>query len=638
MKLFLLLLLFTLPALADQDADFLAAREAFKQGNEKRLDNYARQLNRHELELYVRYYQLSLGLENTDPSEVRRFLARRDDSPIQDRLRGEWLKVLGKQQKWSSFNAEFPKLINSDNELTCYALQARYATQPKEAMREARGVWFTGKDMPSSCTPLFEAALSAGIISEDDAWKRLKLALEANSVSIAKRLVERVSPERMISAADLDAAAKNPARFLSQSSTRNLHEGDRAVRLFALLRLAKQSPDLAVTYWEPSLFTSEERQYFYGWLGYEGVRKQNEQALKWFKQAGNQLNDNQTAWRARAALRANNWAEVLTSINMMSDMQQREGTWRYWKGRALLAQGKSAEAMKILAPLSNEFNFYGQLANEEVSKNSVAGNIAQPFQPSSTIQERIASLPGVQRAVALYRLELRGDATKEWAWAIRDFNDQELLNAADYARRKGMYDRAIGAAEKTVSTHDFSLRYLAPFREEIEPYLQENHLDEAWVYGLMRQESRFAMAARSQVGASGLMQIMPATARWVARKMGWRSYRDHMLAELDTNLKLGTYYMRNVLSNFDGSPVLASAAYNAGPGRARQWRGEQALEGAIYAETIPFDETRDYVKKVMSNTLYYAVQFGAPWRSLKVRLGTIAGKTAENQRALPDEK
>jgi soluble lytic murein transglycosylase len=159
------------------------------------------------------------------------------------------------------------------------------------------------------------------------------------------------------------------------------------------------------------------------------------------------------------------------------------------------------------------------------------------------------------------------------------------------------------------------------------------------VYGLMRQESRFALGAKSTVGASGLMQIMPSTARWVAKKLGLHSYRDNLIHQLDTNLKLGTYYMKNVLSSAQDSPVMASAAYNAGPSRARKWRGEQALEGAIYAETIPFDETRDYVKKVMSNTMYYARQFGnVPTRSLKQRLGVIAAKTAENQQAIPDEK
>jgi soluble lytic murein transglycosylase len=210
--------------------------------------------------------------------------------------------------------------------------------------------------------------------------------------------------------------------------------------------------------------------------------------------------------------------------------------------------------------------------------------------------------------------------------------------ASEIARRNEMYDRAINAADRTVQLHDFNLRYLSPYRGELKGHIREQELDEAWVYGLMRQESRFVTLAKSNVGAAGLMQIMPATARWIARKLGMKSYRNSLIHQMETNLKLGTYYMKMVLASFDNNPVLASAAYNAGPSRARQWRGDTPLEGAIYAETIPFDETRDYVKKVMSNTVYYAKLFGQPPHSLKQRLGVIAAKNAANQAPVPDEK
>lgn len=639
MKLFLLsLLLFVPAAWANQDADFLAINEAFQKGNASRVDQYAEKLKHSDLDVYVRYYQLRLKLETADASDAKHFLAQNDDSPVIDRLRGEWLKILGKQQKWTLFNNEYPRLVNSDTELTCYALQARYLNQPEKALREARSLWFTGKDLPSSCTPLFETALSNGVISEDDAWQRLKLALENSNLSVARSITSRLSPQHAISTKELDASAQNPTRYLKQVSAEHPREGLRAVTLFALLRLAKQSPDVALTYWDAKKFTPEEQQYFYGWLGYEAARKQDELALRWFKRAGNHLNESQLAWRVRASLRAQNWAEVLNSIEMMNDAQQRDSTWQYWKARALQAQGKSAEATRIFAVLSNEFNFYGQLANEELSRSPHISNLPTSYQPERQNIARISELIGIQRATTFYRLGLRTEAIKEWAWAIRGFSDQDLLAAAEYAKRNSMFDRSINAADKTVSTHDFNLRYPAPYRSALQPHIQDNHLDEAWVYGLMRQESRFVTVAKSTVGAAGLMQIMPSTARWVARKMGLKNYRDSMIQELDTNLKLGTFYMKNVLSSFDDDPVMASAAYNAGPGRARRWRGDSALEGAIYAETIPFDETRDYVKKVMSNTSYYATQFGAPWRSLKTRLGTIAGKTAANQQAIENEQ
>ncbi|HYR05870.1 MAG TPA: transglycosylase SLT domain-containing protein [Gallionella sp.] len=641
MRLFLYFcLLIAPPALADETTDFLAARDAFHAGDAVRLERFAQRLEKTPLEVYASYYRLRLGLENSDASKVKDFLSRSEDTPMIDRLRGEWLKLLGRKQQWDLFDAEYPHLLNEDTELTCYALQSRRRSQEEAALREARSLWFSGKAQPDSCSPLFEVALSAGIISEQDVWLRLRLTLEAGNVSLAKQLAGHLNGSRVVSPAALESAAADAERYLEKLVLNRKNDGQRAVALFALHRLAKQSPDLAVARWGKIAvyFTDTEQHYFYGWLAYEAARKLDSRASQWFKAAASApLNEQQSAWRVRAALRALDWPEVLAGINAMDEQQQREAAWKYWKARALLALGKPAEAKQLLMPLSGEYNFYGQLAGEELAGSPMLGEVVV-YKPHKRDIAAILALPGIQRALALYRMEMRSEALKEWNWAIRNFNDQELLTAAEIARRNEMYDRAIGAADRTVNVHDFSLRYLAPYREVLHPHIREYGLDEAWVYGLMRQESRFAAMAKSDVGAAGLMQIMPATARWIAKKLGLKNYRQSLIHQIDTNLKLGTYYLKTVLSWFDDSPVLASAAYNAGPGRARQWRGDQSLEGAIYAETIPFDETRDYVKKVMSNTMYYARQFDVPSRPLKQRLGIIAGKTVDNQQAILDEK
>ena len=194
------------------------------------------------------------------------------------------------------------------------------------------------------------------------------------------------------------------------------------------------------------------------------------------------------------------------------------------------------------------------------------------------------------------------------------------------------FDRAINTADRTLEQHDFSLRYLAPYRDAVKQHAAQLNLDEAWVYGLIRQESRFIVDAKSRVGASGLMQLMPATAQWVAKKLGLKDWRWSQVTEVDTNVSLGTWYLRHVLDTLDGQPVLASAAYNAGPGRARAWRSGTAIEGAIYAETIPFNETRDYVQKVMANATYYAHTLGHQVQTLKQRLNTIGRVRATRNR------
>jgi soluble lytic murein transglycosylase len=234
--------------------------------------------------------------------------------------------------------------------------------------------------------------------------------------------------------------------------------------------------------------------------------------------------------------------------------------------------------------------------------------------------------PGFVRALAFYQLDLRREGNLEWNFTLRGMSDRELLAAAEFANRNQLLDRAVNTADRTRNEHDFAFRFLTPYRPQLQEKAAAVGLDLDWVYGLIRQESRFVQVARSSVGASGLMQLMPSTARYVAKKIGMTEYQPGGVADLETNLTLGTSYLRMVLDALDSLPVLATAAYNAGPGRPRAWRATltKPVEGAIFAETIPFNETRDYVKKVMSNATYYAVLLTGNPQSLKARLGYVA--------------
>jgi soluble lytic murein transglycosylase len=356
-------------------------------------------------------------------------------------------------------------------------------------------------------------------------------------------------------------------------------------------------------------------------------------ALEWYARSAD-LSDLQLAWKARAALRVANWQEVLAAIGAMTPTEAEQSSWRYWKARALKALGKPAEADAILKVLAGEFNFYGQLALEDLG-----GRITNPmakFKPGAEDLRAIGSTPGLQRALVLHRLNLRGDANREWLWAIRNFDDRQLLAAAELAARNHIYDRAINTADRTVELHDFSLRYLTPYRDVLKTQVNQLDLDEAWVYGLIRQESRFIADVKSHAGASGLMQLMPGTARWVAKKVGLKDWRWAEVNHVETNVNLGTWYLRHVYDALDGHPVMASAAYNAGPGRARAWRPGGPMEGAIYAETIPFNETRDYVQKVMANAGYYGHVLGQQVQSLTQRLGTIGPRQRDREPPLGD--
>ena len=237
----------------------------------------------------------------------------------------------------------------------------------------------------------------------------------------------------------------------------------------------------------------------------------------------------------------------------------------------------------------------------------------------------MASNPGLRRALKFFAMRLRFEGTREWNWELRKFSERELLAAAEFARRNEVLDRMVNTSERTRTEFDYSQRFPSPHSEILQPTARELGLDQAWVYGLIRQESRFIMDAKSNVGAAGLMQVMPATGAYVARKIGLGDYVKNKLSDLRTNLILGANYMSMVLANADGSQTLATAAYNAGPGRMRTWRAAltEPMEGAVFAESIPYTETRTYVKNVMSNATNYAALFEKRPQSLKARLGKV---------------
>lgn len=616
----------------------MQARAAFSAGHAEKLDKLAQRLQDSPFEPYVSYYRLRMRWDEPDSTPIRAFLARVEDTPVIDQFRGEWLKQMAKQQRWEEFAAEYPNLVEADDELTCHALNWQRREDEGKALLGARALWFTGAAQTENCLPLFEAAIERGLINVHDVQRRIQIFAESGRVSQARRFNRHLPQAERWPLPELDAAARNPQIYLRRTPFASATPGRRAVALFALHRLARRSVNLAHTEWQRIVghFEEDERRYAFATLGYAAALEHDERALGWYEAAGDaELSEKQLAWRVRAALRAENWYEVNVGIDAMPPQQRNEAAWRYWKARALGSLGDTGEADALLVPLSREYHYYGQLALDELETTAGVWQPVTKFEPAAAEIAAMEARPEIQRTLLLYHLGLRTEAAREWDWALRGLDDHELLVAAAVAQRNEMYDRSISAAMRTTEKHDFHLRYPAPYREALQPPLQEHDLEEAWVYGVMRQESRFVTLARSEVGAAGLMQVMPETARWAARRLGLKGYHKGMIHQLDMNLRLGTYYMKSVYSRFDDSPVLASAAYNAGPTRARRWRGNRLLEGAIYIETIPFDETRDYVRKVMSNTHYYARLFGHPDGSLKQRLGVIDSKppaVATNER------
>ncbi|WP_322031733.1 lytic transglycosylase domain-containing protein [Paraburkholderia sp. J76] len=616
--------------LSSDDQTFIQLREAARTNDPARAAQLAAMIPDYPAPSYLEYFQLkpqlfdSQGHARVDAPDapVLSFLQRYDGQAIADRLRNDYLLVLGARHDWANFDQQYPRFVlNDDTQVKCYALESR-AARGENVANDARALLTEPRYYGDGCVDLITALAIKGQFSSDDVWQQIRLAYEQNQTSTGAKLLDGLSQRPDPTA--FSQAVSTPPLTLAQGVGADPQSHQLA--LLAVTVMARNDPAMAAATYAavaPQL-TSPERAIGWGTIGYQAAQKRLPAALDWYRLSANApLSKPAYEWRTRAALLGGDWTMVRWSIEQMPATLRAQPSWVYWHARALKQAGETGQANQEFASISQGYNFYGQLATEELGQK-----ITIP--PKTTVSDaeiaQAAQTPGFALAQRFYALNLRLEGNREWNWPLRGMSDRQLLAVAEYAKRIQLLDRTVNTADRTQTEHDFSLRYIAPFRDVVERDAQTNGLDVEWAYGLIRQESRFILNAKSGVGASGLMQIMPATAQMVAKKIGLGPLSRDQLNDLDTNILLGTNYLSMIYNQFDGSAVLATAGYNAGPGRPRAWRQtlQGGVEGAIFAETIPFQETRDYVKNVLSNTVYYAALFEGRPQSLKARLGYIS--------------
>jgi soluble lytic murein transglycosylase len=617
-----------------QNSDLaLDARDALRRRDGVRLlalrDLSASQ--RHPLASWIDYWELGNRLATAQQSELDAFYARWPGTYVEDRLRNDWLQELGKRRDWANIARELPRFrMNDDREVTCYGLLAEHLNAPggkAAAGFKARAfeAWVAQRDLDDGCTLMATTLHEAKVFGNDDAWQRARLAAEAGRLRVVRAAAALAAPTLQTQVAN---AVDKPALYLNAGAT-TTHRAQAEITTLALIRMAANEPDVAAAAlsekWQQRL-PRDLSAWAWSQVGRSAAQRLAPNAWDHYRNAWAEAgrasitqapawSDETFAWAARAALRTGNgaerWPTVQRTIDHMSEAEQRDPAWRYWSARAqreIAAPGAAgdkqrSQALAMLRQLSGELHFYGKLASEDLGQP-----FAVPPRPLPLTAEEKAMArehAGLARALRLIELGLRSEGVREWNFSLRGMTDRRLLAAADLACEKEVWDRCINTSERTRNEIDLEQRFPMPFRDDVVAQAKSIGLDPAYVYGLIRQESRFMVDVRSSVGASGLMQIMPATARWTAKKIGL-PFADAQIVDRNINLKIGTAYLKLVLDDFDGSQAMAAAAYNAGPSRPRRWREGATLEPAIWAENIPFSETRDYVKKVLSNATVYA--------------------------------
>ncbi|WP_302176035.1 lytic transglycosylase domain-containing protein [uncultured Hydrogenophaga sp.] len=653
---------------AAADTALLDMRESFRLGRTAQLTQSLPTVRGHVLEPLARYWEMRARLESAAAADIRSAMDAMAGTYWEDRLRNDWLLLLGRQRNWADFETERPRFrMNDDRQVRCYGLMLDAVAgrlEPALAAARVQNEWLAQKDIDTGCATAAESLLKSGHLNEQAVWLRARLMMETGKTRAASQAVALLNPEW---AGRLDAIAAEPQRYLDGKLTAFRTHTKELVTL-AIIRLASNDPAAAATEvdhlrWRTQL-TRSERDWLWGVIGKRAAQRFMPEAVDYFSRGSDRgMADDHLAWKVRAALRTGRWSMVREAVDAMGPAQQSDPAWVYWKARGLLAQAglESAagvpdpatpplppgtatvsaspapevlQARQLLAGIASPHGFYEQLALETLGLK-VSLPPAPPVPTPAELAD-IAADPGIRRALAAFRLGLRSEGVREWNYSVAlhtpgGMSERELLAAATLACREELWDRCIHTSLRNRAQVDMSMRYPTPFRDAVLARTREIGLDPAYVYGLIRQESRFVTDARSGVGAAGLMQVMPATARWTARRIGLTDFRPARINERDTNIQIGTAYLKFALDDFEGSLPLAAAAYNAGPGRARAWREGPVLPGEVWAESIPFDETRDYVKRVLANTTLYAAQLSGQPQSLRQRLGTVGPRSASAQ-------
>ena len=631
------------------DAALVEMQQAFRKSDRKRLTALLPDTRGHALEPWAAYWELRARLDEATDAEVSAFLQRYAGSYQEDRLRNDWLLLLGQRRDWERFSDQHPHFrMSDDREVQCYALTIQHmgATMPAPAIEQVRSNWYGQRNADDGCTHAAGELFSTKQIPALDVWRKARLAVEGNRLRAARDAVTIVSPEMLAEVSELHG---NPSKYLRSRATA-ASRPRQELMVLGLIRLASSDPDGAAALLENKWggqLTPEERNWTWGVIGKQAAFRLSPSAMGYFNKVAKDqdLNDELLGWKTRTALRSGDWKAVRKAIDAMSAEGRSDSTWVYWKARALLSgkpsDSQRAEAQQLLQSIASQRGFYEQLALEDLGQRITVPPAPAPL----TAQEKAQARSNVALGRALYAISvgLRSEGVREWNYATNlhtpgGMADRDLLAAADLACQREVWDRCINTSERTTGAPDYSQRFPMPYQSTVVARSQNIGLDPAYVYGLIRQESRFIMDARSGVGASGLMQVMPATARWTAKKIGMTSFTSNQLNERETNITIGTAYLKLALDDFAGSMPMAAAAYNAGPGRPRKWREGPVLDAAIWAENVPFSETRDYVKKVLSNTTNYAAILTGQPQSLKSRLGLVGPRdtaTPDPSRDLP---
>lgn len=615
------------------DEQFNDALRAANAGNISLLQQYQSQMQNDALGYYPEYWMLNTNLASQPTSSITNFAQRYPQSAMAEKLSADYVEEKVKMADFASAQPVLQYVSNPDQAESCAMAQVRAKSGDPLVFAEYKDVWLTTNSQPDSCTGLGRMMLSSPLMTTQDRQQRLWGQLRAGQPGQAIATAQTIGIN--LSLAQLNSIQANALNYLWNAPKAT--KEDQAYIIYAIGRLADSDLNAAFSTARRAAegLPEDAQKAVYRAVAYVGgttVMKNNfnREVLDFYDASyGLPLSPEEAEIYARQAIRFNGWNSLLRAIEGMSVTQRQEDRWQYWLARAYEQQTDSKSkkaAQDIYRQLSVGDDYHNLLAKDRIGQ--AYNNIPAYSEATNQDAVRLSQDIHFRRAFALRNVGASDSfVNREWNWAVRQaylrHDDGLILAAAKRATDMGWYDRAIYAADRTITKHNYGYRYAMPHRSYVVAHSQNAGIDPAWAYGLMRQESRFVTGARSHVGAGGLMQIMPDTAKLVARQMG-ETYNPAALSDMNTNVRYGTFYLSMIQRQLSNSPVLATAGYNAGPNRARRWQPDgQPIAADQYTETIPLTETRDYVKHVMTNATHYGILLGQGSQTIGQRMQTI---------------
>ncbi|QSR35432.1 hypothetical protein CFI10_10565 [Marinobacterium iners] len=560
---------------------------------------------------YLEYQQINSRIDSASAEQLQAFIDANADTPLAGRLLFAWARSSGEKKDWPAFSQAWQQIQRPDTRLQC--LHASYlldTQQQQDAWEAARTLWTVGHSQPDECDPVFSQWLKSSHFSQQDALNRHLAALMRGRPGLATYAARFITQSELQQQAKLARSLYDNPEQLTQQPQLLSPETPHADQLLVLAvnRLARQDLEQAIRLWvrerERLQVPAEQYDSVSRRLGVLMAKRfpAETDPLLASLDPEHKLAD-LSGWRVRLTLVRQDWAEALSLIEKLDEAERHTDRWRYWKAIALEQLGKPGREA-LLRDLATERSFYGFMAAQMLDTPYQLNDT--PLVQSTDAKQQLAQLPAFVRIRELLALERYYDARSEWNLAISHMKPEQIHAAAHLAREWGWYDQGIRGAISSQRWNDMQLRFPNPLPELFEQHAQNRAIDPAWAVAIARQESAFWMQARSHAGALGLMQLMPATARATAKRHAIPLPRLSLLSEPDTNIRLGTAYLSEMAERFNGNLAYASAAYNAGPYRVSQWldaRGDLPLD--IWIETIPFDETRNYVQNVLAFRVIY---------------------------------